>query len=70
MSDVETTSAEHETAGAVSAQPGRQRRSYNRWASNAMLQDYSLRYAPHSFRTWSPYVVAGELFRFNQMIEP
>src|SRR5258708_3338498 len=34
------------------------RRSYHRWAKNDTLEDYSLRYAPKSFRRWSPYVVA------------
>jgi hypothetical protein len=33
-------------------------RTYNRWTSNSTLEDYSLRYAPQSFRKWSPYVVA------------
>jgi purine-cytosine permease-like protein len=33
-------------------------RSYNRWTNNATLEDYSLRYTPRSFRTWTPYVVA------------
>jgi purine-cytosine permease-like protein len=37
---------------------GKSRRSYNRWTSNATLEDYSLRYAPRSFRKWTPYVVA------------
>src|SRR3954447_5040280 len=33
-------------------------RRYGDWAKNEMLEDYSLRYAPKSFRKWSPYVVA------------
>ncbi|CAM5591218.1 hypothetical protein SALBM311S_03209 [Streptomyces alboniger] len=33
-------------------------RKYNRWTQNDTLEDYSLRYAPKSFRRWSPYVVA------------
>ncbi|MEU4152787.1 hypothetical protein [Streptomyces sp. NPDC026659] len=33
-------------------------RTYNEWARNDTLEDYSLRYAPKSFRRWSPYVVA------------
>ncbi|MFI6931708.1 purine-cytosine permease family protein [Streptomyces sp. NPDC050287] len=33
-------------------------RTYNRWTQNDTLEDYSLRYAPKSFRRWSPYVVA------------
>ena len=33
-------------------------RSFNRLVSNPVLEDYSLRYAPKSFRTWSEYAVA------------
>jgi purine-cytosine permease-like protein len=33
-------------------------RTYNRWTRNSTLEDYSLRYAPRSFRKWTPYVVA------------
>src|SRR5712692_120968 len=33
-------------------------RTYNKWAKNDTLEDYSLRYAPKSFRTWSMYSVA------------
>jgi purine-cytosine permease-like protein len=33
-------------------------RRYHRWARNTTLEDYSLRYAPRSFRRWTPYVVA------------
>ena len=34
------------------------KRRYNRLVSNPVLEDYSLRYAPKSFRTWSEYAVA------------
>jgi purine-cytosine permease-like protein len=33
-------------------------RTYNKWAKNDTLEDYSLRYAPRSFRKWSMYQVA------------
>ena len=33
-------------------------RKYNGWTNNTTLEDYSLRYAPKSFRSWTPYVVA------------
>lgn len=33
-------------------------RAYNKWAKNDTLEDYSLRYAPRSFRKWSMYGVA------------
>jgi purine-cytosine permease-like protein len=33
-------------------------RRYSRWAAKATIEDYSLRYAPASFRRWRPYVVA------------
>ncbi|HWL86643.1 MAG TPA: hybrid sensor histidine kinase/response regulator, partial [Polyangiaceae bacterium] len=36
----------------------RSRRRYNGWTENTVLEDYSLRYAPKSFRKWTPYVVA------------
>ena len=36
----------------------RQRRSFNKLVNNPVLEDYSLRYAPKSFRTWSEYAVA------------
>jgi hypothetical protein len=29
------------------------------WAAGEAIEDYSLRYAPKSFRRWSPYMVAG-----------
>jgi purine-cytosine permease-like protein len=38
--------------------PGEDRRAYNGWTSNTTLEDYSLRYAPKSFRRWTPFVVA------------
>ncbi|MGW5352805.1 purine-cytosine permease family protein [Streptomyces sp. NPDC004031] len=37
---------------------GTRTRRYGNWARNTTLEDYSLRYAPKSFRRWSPYVVA------------
>jgi purine-cytosine permease-like protein len=37
---------------------GARTRSYNGWTRNTTLEDYSLRYAPRSFRRWTPYVVA------------
>ena len=33
------------------------RRQYNKLVANPVLEDYSLRYAPKSFRTWSQYAV-------------
>ncbi|WP_329207782.1 hypothetical protein OG257_14060 [Streptomyces sp. NBC_00683] len=35
------------------------RRSYAKLAADESREDYSLRYAPHSFRRWSPSMVAG-----------
>jgi hypothetical protein len=32
---------------------------YNSWVVNETLEDYSLRYAPRSFRTWSEFTVAN-----------
>lgn len=35
----------------------KRRRSFNRFVNNPVIEDYSLRYAPRSFRTWSQYAV-------------
>jgi purine-cytosine permease-like protein len=35
------------------------KRHYNSWVVNETLEDYSLRYAPRSFRTWSEFTVAN-----------
>lgn len=35
------------------------RRHYNSWVVNETLEDYSLRYAPRSFRRWSEFTVAN-----------
>ncbi|MEY9856471.1 purine-cytosine permease-like protein [Catenulispora sp. GAS73] len=43
---------------AAPSSTGQAQRAYHRWAKNDTLEDYSLRYAPKSFRRWSPYVVA------------
>ncbi|MEM6451868.1 MAG: ATP-binding protein [Cyanobacteria bacterium P01_D01_bin.105] len=37
----------------------RERRDYNTWVANETLEDYSLRYAPKSFRKWSAFSVAN-----------
>ena len=34
------------------------KRAFNRFVSNPVLEDYSLRYAPKSFRRWSEYATA------------
>lgn len=39
--------------------PGPSRRPYNPMVSNEVLEDYSLRYAPRSFRKWSEFTVAS-----------
>ncbi|MDB9315559.1 ATP-binding protein [Spirulina sp. CS-785/01] len=36
-----------------------ERRKYNTWVANETLEDYSLRYAPKSFRKWSEFLVAN-----------
>jgi purine-cytosine permease-like protein len=46
---------ERSTTVPVSDQP---RRRFNTLVNNPVLEDYSLRYAPHSFRKWSEYAVA------------
>lgn len=37
----------------------RSKRHYNFWVVNETLEDYSLRYAPRSFRRWSEFTVAN-----------
>ena len=37
----------------------RERRAYNGWVANETMEDYSLRYAPRSFRKWSPLLLAN-----------
>ncbi|CAM5568533.1 allantoin permease [Streptomyces avidinii] len=41
------------------AAPAPPRRSYAKLAADESREDYSLRYAPHSFRRWGPGTVAG-----------
>ncbi len=38
------------------------RRDYNSWVANETLEDYSLRFAPRSFRKWSEFEVANTAF--------
>ncbi|MEU3064091.1 purine-cytosine permease family protein [Streptomyces subrutilus] len=47
-----------DTATTAPASPAEPRR-YARLAADESREDYSLRYAPHSFRRWSPGTVAG-----------
>jgi cytosine/uracil/thiamine/allantoin permease len=35
------------------------KRHYNAWVVNETLKDYSLQYAPRSFRRWSEFTVAN-----------
>ncbi|AUX45477.1 ATPase [Sorangium cellulosum] len=37
----------------------KERREYNSLVANATMEDYSLRYAPRSFRKWSPALLAN-----------
>lgn len=37
----------------------KERRKYNTWVANETLEDYSLRYAPKSFRKWPEFLVAN-----------
>ncbi|MFD8980669.1 purine-cytosine permease family protein [Streptomyces sp. NPDC059564] len=41
------------------APPAAPRRNYAKLAADESREDYSLRYAPHAFRRWSPVSVAG-----------
>jgi len=46
------------TAAPPPAAPGRAKRKFSRLVDDPMLEDYSLRYAPTTFRRWSEYTVA------------
>lgn len=35
------------------------RRDYNRWVADETLEDYALRFTPHSFRSWSEWRIAN-----------
>ena len=37
----------------------KERREYNTWVANETIEDYSLRYAPKSFRKWSEFLVTN-----------
>lgn len=37
----------------------KERREYNAWVATETIEDYSLRYAPQSFRKWSEFLVAN-----------
>ncbi|MGJ5749600.1 purine-cytosine permease-like protein [Streptomyces puniciscabiei] len=51
-----TETVDNQAPPAPPSSPGA--RTYNGWTQNDTLEDYSLRYAPKSFRRWTPYVVA------------
>jgi purine-cytosine permease-like protein len=55
-SDVQLPDA---TAAAAATAASRTTRSYNAAVANETLEDYSLRYAPRSFRRWSEFTVAN-----------
>jgi len=56
-SDVQLPVAAEATTTGPTA--GRTTRSYNAAVANETLEDYSLRYAPRSFRRWSEFTVAN-----------
>jgi signal transduction histidine kinase/purine-cytosine permease-like protein len=43
----------------ITAKIVKERRDYNTWVATETLEDYSLRYAPKSFRKWSEFLVAN-----------
>ncbi|MDT7669222.1 MAG: hypothetical protein QOC74_2005, partial [Pseudonocardiales bacterium] len=55
-SDVQLPDA---AAAAAATAASRTTRSYNAAVANETLEDYSLRYAPRSFRRWSEFTVAN-----------
>ncbi len=57
MTDTVTRTEEAGEPGGPNQPPPK--RSYAKLAADESREDYSLRYAPHSFRRWSPSMVAG-----------
>jgi purine-cytosine permease-like protein len=47
-----------ETPGASMTKAQSRRARYKNWVEDERIEDYSLRYAPQSFRRWGPYAVA------------
>ena len=56
--EVATAAAELAPGDLTSPEPPAGPRTYGKAAASETLEDYSLRYAPLSFRRWSPFVVA------------
>ncbi|MEV2248461.1 hypothetical protein [Streptomyces sp. NPDC049970] len=59
MTDIATPTTGEAPRPAPQDGPSAPRRSYAKLAADESREDYSLRYAPHSFRRWSPSMVAG-----------
>lgn len=59
MTDIATPTTGEAPHQAPQEGPRAPRRSYAKLAADESREDYSLRYAPHSFRRWSPSTVAG-----------
>ncbi|MFJ6849725.1 purine-cytosine permease family protein [Streptomyces sp. NPDC091271] len=59
MTDIATPTAGEAPRQEPQEGPRPPRRSYAALAADESREDYSLRYAPHSFRRWSPSTVAG-----------
>jgi signal transduction histidine kinase/CheY-like chemotaxis protein len=55
MNDVSIASAD----GEASQRIVKIRRDYNTWVANETLEDYALRFTPHSFRKWSIFRVSN-----------
>lgn len=53
--DAATTPSEHEAPQRIV----KIRRDYNTWVANETLEDYALRFTPHSFRKWSIFRVSN-----------
>jgi purine-cytosine permease-like protein len=43
----------------IAGEGGRRSSGWRRWAARESIEDYSLRYAPTSFRTWTPLMVSS-----------
>jgi len=59
MNDATTSSASSQSDPAASQRIVKIRRDYNNWVANETLEDYALRFTPHSFRKWSIFRVSN-----------
>jgi signal transduction histidine kinase/purine-cytosine permease-like protein/ActR/RegA family two-component response regulator len=60
--DVHPSNATADTPAAAPQRVVKTRRDYNSWVARESMEDYALRFTPHSFRRWSEWRVANTAF--------